>query len=333
MKLLKAGKMFTNLGHQVILYSGEENEAPCYEHVQVFSKKEREKWYGVHDQNTGWGHADFDPMKEPWAIMNSRALAEIHTRIEPTDLVLLIAGLAQKPIADGLYGYLSCEWGVGYEGIFSHFCAFESNAWRHYLYGKYAIDNGRWYDTVIPNFFDTNDFHLGPKSDYLLFVGRIIERKGYQVAVDIAERAGRRLIVAGPGGENVEWASHVEYVGPVDLQTRSELMAGAVALLAPTLYLEPFGGVTVEAMLCGTPAVTSDWGAFPEIVEEGVTGYRFAKISDGVAAVEKAKNLSSIAICERAEKRFSLEVVGPQFDRWFRRLQGLYGTDDFYGAG
>ena len=66
MKLLKAGKMFLGEGHEVFLYSGEQNEAECTEHVPLFTTAEREEWFGVHDQNTTWGHVTWDPTSKPW---------------------------------------------------------------------------------------------------------------------------------------------------------------------------------------------------------------------------------------------------------------------------
>lgn len=336
-KVVKFGKMMTDFGYEVILYSGEENDTVCAEHVPCFSREERERWYGKHDQNGLWGNINWDPRQEGWKTMNPRVVRAIRERAERNDLVLLIAGKSQEPITHKLLDLVSCEWGVGYEGIFSNHCAFESHAWRHYLYGKYNYPNGRWYDATIPNFFDPEDFYVAPeKGDYLLFVGRLIERKGPAVAADVAKELGMRLIVAGPGGEilpgnrlrglGVELeGDHIEYVGPVDAQRRSELMAGAVALMAPTYYIEPFGGVTVEAMLSGTPAVTSDWGAFSENVLPGQSGYRFRTLAEGVRAVRQAAELDPQEIRRFALDRFSFEAVAPQFDGWFRQLDGLWG--------
>lgn len=344
-KIVKFSRMMTNLGFEVIVYSGEENEAVCTEHVPLFTRAEREAHFGVYTPSWTWGGLTWDPADEPWRNVNERAVGAIRERAEKRDLILLIAGLAQKPISDALPALTACEWGIGYEGVFSPFNCYESYAWMHYLYGKYNIGagDGRWYDTVIPNFFDPDDFEVrtsGVGGGYLLFLGRLTRRKGPEVAAEIARRLGMPLVIAGPGGSNpehgvilgdgVEIRGDVTYTGPVGTQVRAGLLREASALIAPTLYLEPFGGVAVEAMMAGTPAVTSDWGAFPETVEEGLTGYRFRRVAEGVEAVKAAMELPRAMIRERAMQRFSLDAVGPQYARWFERLDGLW-DNDWYG--
>jgi glycosyltransferase involved in cell wall biosynthesis len=103
-------------------------------------------------------------------------------------------------------------------------------------------------------------------------------------------------------------------------------MAGAVALLAPTLYIEPFGGVAVEAMLSGTPAITSDFGAFTETVETGRTGFRFRTLAEGAQAVGAATTIDPLGARERAVERFAMENVAPAYLRVLERLEGLYGA-------
>jgi glycosyltransferase involved in cell wall biosynthesis len=338
MKLLKFGRMMTDAGYDVILYTGEDNEAVCAEHVSLISNKERVGWFGEHDQNSVWGHISWEPTHPAWLAMNQRAIKEVSERAAPGDLLLPVAGLSQKIVADSV-PLLCCEPFVGYEGVFSNFCAFESHAWRHFLYGKYNLGNGdgRWYDTVIPNYFDPDDFSFyDVPGDYLLFVGRVTARKNPHVAAQIAGAMGLKLIVAGPGVSKVEpgvvygdgcvlLGDHVEYVGPVGIEDRADLMAGALALIAPTAFIEPFGGVAVEAMMSGTPAVTSDWGAFTETVKNGVSGFRFRTLAEGVEVTEKAFDLNRGLIRDYALESFSLEAVAPLFEGWFDRLDGLRG--------
>lgn len=334
-KLVKFGKMMRQQGYRVVLYAGERNEAEYDEHVSLISREEREEWFGVWDPTDAFSKISWDANAEPWKVMNARAAAEISARREPKDLLLLVGGLAQKPISDALPDMLMAEPFVGYEGIFSNFCAFESVAWRHFIYGKYGHEDGRWYDTVIPNYFEQEQFHLETKENYLLYIGRLISRKGIMVARQLAQAAGMRLKIAGPGarsykhlqlvtedGNKLNW---VDYVGSVGPEARAELMARAQVVLTPTAYIEPFGGVAVEAMLSGTPVVASDWGAFTETITEGLSGYRFHTLAEGVQAIERAMELDSAKIRDYAVSRYSLEAVGPQFARWFERLDGLFG--------
>jgi glycosyltransferase involved in cell wall biosynthesis len=222
--------------------------------------------------------------------------------------------------------------------------AYESSPWRHHIYGKRGWDDGRPFDTVIPNFFDPDEFpHLNSgRGDYLLFVGRVVRRKGPQIAAEIARRVGMRLVVAGPGptfvtegrieAPEVTVEGDVTYVGTVGIEERARLMADAAALIVPTLYVEPFGGVAVEAMMCGTPVVASDWGAFVETVDDGVTGYRFSTVQEGVGAVLRAADLSPREIRSRALERFSLAAVRPKYEAWFDRIETLWGNGYYEGG-
>jgi glycosyltransferase involved in cell wall biosynthesis len=347
-KLVKFGKMMTALGHEVIVYSGEVNETLCAEHVPVVSRDERVRWFGEHDQNGVWGNVTWDSTKEPWVVMNGRVIGEIRKRQQGGDeIVCLPTGTPCMVVKDTLSDMVVCEPFVGYEGITADYCAFESHAWRHYVYGFFKIGDGRWYDDVIPNYFDPDDFpHEPVRGDYLLFVGRVTGRKNPQVAAQIAEAAGMKLVVAGPGVRHIRMGvngnapqvegdgcvligDHVDYVGPVDVEQRAALMANAAALIAPTAFIEPFGGVAVEAMMAGTPVVTSPWGAFTETVEEGVSGYRFNTLREGVRAVGRALELDPATVRDYALSRYALDPVGRRFGTWFDRLNGLVTGDDW----
>lgn len=335
-KIVKFGEMMTGLGYDVIVYSGEHNDTICAEHVSIFSDAKQFEWYGEHNPVMLPTVATWNWWEPHWRYMNARAILEIGERIEDGDLILILAGWAQKPIADAFPQYRSCEWAAGYSGIFSPFVCFESSAWMHHLYGKNGIDRGRDYDTVIPNFFRPEDFAFGhedERGDYLLFVGRVTASKGPQVAAEIARASGRRLIVAGSGvtehvlgrivGDQCVLEGDVEYVGVAGVDERNELMRRAHAILVPTRYIEPFGAVAVEAQMCGTPAITSDFGAFRETVDQGVSGFRFRTLAEGVEAVERASDLDHELIRSRAIYHYSLDAIGPLYDRWFQQLDGL----------
>jgi glycosyltransferase involved in cell wall biosynthesis len=325
--------MLRRQGFEVVLYAGEENEADVDEHVPLLSESRRQRYFGA-GFDTVKTVLEWDARAPYFRRANARAIREIRARTESQrDLVLLTTGWPQQPIADGLPELNAVEWTVGYEGISTRFCAFESHVWRHHVYGLEGWRLGRFYDATIPNFFDPADFELDRKSDYLLFVGRLVERKGPHVALQIAERVGLPLLVCGPGATSssrglIEYdggvlAGNVAYAGVLDREARMRLMAGARALLVPTLYLEPFGGVAVEAMLSGTPAVTTDFGAFVETVEPGVTGYRFRTLAEAEVAVRRALDLDPAAIRARAVDRYGWDAIGAMYADWFSDVDGL----------
>lgn len=322
-KVVKFSTMMSRRGHEVFLYAGEDNEADCKEHIQLINRAEQADWFAEYDFSRdvfGSHPGAWDVASPWWQTMNTRAAEEIADRQEPGDFLCLIAGRAQQPIANQL-NLRTVEWGVGYEGVFAPFRAYESQAWRHHVSGLLGERNGRFYDAVIPNFFDPDDFHLAKKQDYLLFIGRLNESKGPHVANEIARRTGRKLVVAGQGDPNL--CPDGEYVGVVRGAERAKLLAEAHAVLVPSLYLEPFGGVAVEAQLSGTPAITTPWGAFPETVTPG-SGYLCNTLREFVAAVD-GPTYSPTTIRKKALAKYSLDAVAPQFETWFDRLATLDG--------
>jgi glycosyltransferase involved in cell wall biosynthesis len=332
-KVVKFARMAATHGWDLTVYATQGSEVPDgVELVECLTDRERVGIFGADDPNSlpAW------PSDEQWALFNTRATAAVKARAGDRDLLLLPAGWSQRQIQAELPNLVTCEPGVGYEGILpvSH-CAFESAAWQHHVYGLKAIRDGRWFDAVIPNYFDPDEFPFSRENDGdLLYVGRLIARKGVHVAAQIAEACGRKLLVAGPGcvasedglivmGEGVI-SGPVEYIGTLNVEERAEAMGNAAALICPTGYIEPFGGVAVEAMLCGTPVVATPWGAFTETVEAGVSGYHFHTLQEGVDAVERAIRLVRDDVREYALSLYSLDAVAPLYERWFGRLETLW---------
>ncbi len=193
---------------------------------------------------------------------------------------------------------------------------------------------GRW--SGIPNFVDTGFYQFRaqvPADAPLVFLSRVERIKGTHTAIEIARRAGRRLIIAGNQADNAEgqtyWktevephlrAGVVEYVGPVDDRQKNELLGSALGMLVPVEWGEPFGIVFAEALACGTPVISCPLGALPEIVREGVDGFLINDVPAGVAAVGKLASLRRSDCRERVEQLFSRTVVGTQYEQLYREL-------------
>lgn len=343
MKILKFVPMMQAQGCRVILYGPDLIECEPDEHVVITTEADRKRWGFEPGFDTVMAPFLWDANQPYWYEANIRASDALRERVQPRDYLCLIAGWAQQPIAYNVAGPkynnpITVEWGVGYEGIFADFCAFESYAWMHHNYGLQKIINGRAYDQVIPNFFDSNQFYAAtkPDNDYLLYIGRIVHRKGPHIAMEIAKRVGLPLRVAGFGATSAEAGVNlvapeitlegdVHYEGMVGFKERAELMANAAAVIVPTLYIEPFGGVAVEAMLSGTPVIASDWGSFTEIVTPEV-GRRFRTLRQGVDAFYESQSLDRRKIRLHAISRYSLHAVGPMFSAWFDQLDTLWGA-------
>lgn len=302
--------MMTARGHEAILYGHPEHDPDLGAEYVVCYPDEPPP--------------PFKP--EAWREHNLRAAAEIVKRQQPGDFLFLMGGLCQQSLTEALPEMTAVEGGIGYAGSFADYRVFESAAWMHQTYGQQRgtdTADGSFYHAVIPASFDLEDFTFkAEKDDYLLYLGRITERKGVQIATGVARALDMRLILAGEGDIEPDYGEHIGKVGP---KKRAELLASAKALIAPTIYIEPFGCVAVEAMLSGTPAITTDWGAFAETNIHGVTGYRCRTHGEFCWAVENAGKLNPDAMREYAVQNFSVEAVAPQYEAYFEQLQGLTG--------
>jgi glycosyltransferase involved in cell wall biosynthesis len=151
---------------------------------------------------------------------------------------------------------------------------------------------------------------------YLAFVGRISPEKRVDRAIEIAKRAGMELKIAAKvdptdreyfesGIRPLLGHPLVEFIGEIGDAEKNELLGNAHALLFPIDWPEPFGLVMIEAMACGTPVIACRRGAVPEIIDDGVTGFIFGGLGEGVRAVERAGELSRWKCRETFERRFS----------------------------
>lgn len=320
-KVRKFCKAMVGRDYEVILYSGYENDAVCTEHVPCVFKDEFEHLTSGHYTSPEW-----DARAPLWRIFNKRAIDSIGELIQEQDFICVIGGVCHKPIADAFPSNMTVEFGIGYGGTFSKFRVFESYAWMHSVYGEQQGSmsaNGNFYDDVIPNMFEAPDFPYGGETpdDYFLYLGRLIPRKGVSIAEAACERIGAPLKIAGFGDYK---PSYGEMVGEVGIEERGQLLSKARAVFVPTMYVEPFGGVAVEAMMCGTPVITTDWGAFTETVQDGKNGYRCRTLEDFCTAATEVSHLYRREIRTNAQLKYSVPQVAWKYDAYFRRLMTLW---------
>lgn len=352
-KNYKLARMLLSLGHEVYYYGCEGSTVPCTEFIQTHTLADLRNDYGDGDNrfeigydwmNTNYRH-DFCSERKPSTLKYyANAIAAINARKKPDDFVLCSMGPYQGAITNAVGLFLTCESGIGYiGGMKGMFRAFESSYIQNYIYGSeapYESMSGSYYDRVIPNYFDPEDFEFSnKKDDYYLYIGRMIKRKGIITAQLATEAIGKKLLIAGQGA-HVDHRGYLipessdfelppgnwEYVGYADVEKRKHLMAHAIATFTPTEYLEPFGGTHVESMLSGTPPITTNFGVFPGTIpdsENGKIGFRCNTLQDFVAAAIKAKDVNHAYIREYAQ-RFLMENVKWEYQRWFDDLYNLY---------
>jgi glycosyltransferase involved in cell wall biosynthesis len=338
-KVVRICTLLKQLGHYVIHYGHENSSVQCHEHVTVTTGSDLAAAYGDHDWRTS-GFPPFSLADRAYRAFFANAINAVGKRKHRRDFLLCMFGAGHKPVAHAHPDMIVCEPGIGYAGgHFAPFKVFESYAILHAYLGLKAVaeaSNTMWYDAVIPNYFELSDFEYTPdKDDYFLYLGRIGPGKGVHIAMQIVEAVGGKLIVAGPGSleglgtrTNRPVSEYVEHVGVADVEMRKKLMAGAKAMLLPSTFVEPFCGVQVEAMLSGTPIITTDWGAFAEYNIHGVTGYRCRTFEQFVWGARNIRNIDPATCRKWAAENFSVERVGQMYDEYF---SGVYKVFD--GAG
>ncbi len=215
-----------------------------------------------------------DPSLDPkvWESLHISALFE---RADEFDLIhnsfdflpLTYSGLVKTPVLTTIHGFSSQRIVAVYEkyderGYYVAISEADRHERLHYIATiHHGIDMAAFEVRTTPG-------------SYLLFFGRVHPDKGTVEAIDVAERAGLPLIIAGiiQDREYYEQSvaprldgERVSYIGPVGPEARSDLLGGARALLHLIDFAEPFGYSVVEAMACGTPVIANARGSMPEI--------------------------------------------------------------------
>jgi glycosyltransferase involved in cell wall biosynthesis len=198
-----------------------------------------------------------------------------------------------------------------------------------------TVHHGMPLDTLHP---------VASPGSYLAFLGRISPEKGVEAAIDIAGRAGLPLRIAAKIDrvdrdyfkEHIEALfrlPHVEYLGEIDDAGKQALLGGALALLFPINWPEPFGLVMIEAMACGTPVIAFGRGSVPEVLEHGVSGYICSTREEAVDATSRVGGLSRAACRAAFERRFSAERMAAAYVNVYRGLvEQHHGARTLAGA-
>jgi glycosyltransferase involved in cell wall biosynthesis len=205
------------------------------------------------------------------------------------------------------------------------------NRWNYYVSISHADRSPELdYIATVYNGIDKSLFTLREKpGDYLLYFGRIHHDKGTWEAIQIAKKAGMKLILAGIIQDKDYFEEKVApflndddvvYVGSARPEKRNELLGNAYALLHPINFNEPFGLSVAEAMFCGTPVIAFNKGSMKELVVDGKTGFLVTSIDEAVEKIPPILNIDRLYCRAWAEKNFSKEKMVDDYLKVYRKI-------------
>ncbi len=295
-----------------------------------------------NDKNVVWYFTNYSNWNVSYVLSEAENFDIIHTHTLPA----LFTYFTGRPIIHTLHTPFSEE---------------DEKFRKHYLinkkyakYLKYIIDSYKKINYVTISKFQQKNFkkcepyyfknytHIyngipvekfilnNQPADYLIFLGYLCTEKGAHIAVRVARKLKRKLILAGEYYEKEPTYFNkyikpflnkdIKYVGPVGFREKNELLKNASACLAPIQWDEPFGLVPVEAQACGTPVIAFKRGAMPEIISHGHTGFVVKTEKEMVEAVKKIDKIERHDCRQWVEKNFTVKRMTDEYEKLYRKL-------------
>jgi len=260
---------------------------------------------------------------------------EKNYRSVSTDIVCLPFGRSHEEAIQDM-NVVSVESGIGYLNSYHNYRIFESYC---HLHSTLSLEkkNCQHYWYVIPNYYNILEWplNLNPDNKTIGFFGRICEVKGCNIVYEIASKFPHiHFILCGQGDVTpFIKCSNMIYKPPIHGLERGEYLGSLSALLAPTIYIEPFGGVAVEAQLCGTPVITNDFGGFVETIEPFKTGVFCHTLADFCKAINMAldNKFDRQYIHDRAKRLFDMNNIGKKYEYAFKNILEIHnGNNGWY---
>ena len=322
-KVYKFCDEMTKRGHAVYHYGHENSIVNCTEHINITNNDILINSYGnLNDWKTKGFNQSVNT--EAVKIFNDNCVTELNKRIKSSnEFILCWFGFAHEPCVKQFYNKaIVVEPSIGYDSMFAPIKMFETHSQMHKMHGysKTHVELGCEY-VVYPG-FDADDFiYKKEKSNTALFLGRIIQDKGAQLAYDICNHVGQDIVFAGPNILNLKETKHCKFAGFVDPTQRKQLLSEVKFLFAPSLFIEPCNWAVIEAQFSGTPTITTNFGGFTETVLQGETGLRCSSINDMVYAIQNIGKLINPENCyKNAILRFTIKQQCDSYEHIFKKL-------------
>lgn len=318
-KVRRFAPMMAPLGFECIYYGVGEPDSLGWADVVPVLTEERQRdllGYDPREPSPKFVGRSSDVRSPLYREFNAQLATRLSLAVRWGDIVCATFGHGHEAALHGgnVLKY-TVETGVGYPVCITGYRIYESYAWWHWHLGR---ENRYAYlsEWVVPNYFDMNDWPQRPEppasGQYVLYFGRITQEKGMNVVWNLArERPDLRFVMCGQG-DPTPWMTepNIEYRPPVSGSDRTDLFHNARVVLLPTDYLEPFGGVAVEAMLTDTPVLTSHHGAFTETVPEQ---WRCRTMNEWLTGLDATLRLPRGQLRDHAYRRYALDPVGRQY--------------------
>lgn len=263
------------------------------------------------------------------SIKEARGYDIIHNHNgPPSELGMALSHLIDTPMLTTLHNNLAPESQYIWEGYRGWY-----NTISRAQYQSSPCLPRACFAGIVHNGIDVDSFPFqAEKSDYALFIGRLGPEKGPHIAIEAAQRAGVRLLMAGKVDTREERdyfdakirpridGSSVEFLGEADGVLKRELYRNARCLLAPIQWEEPFGLVMIEAMACGTPPIACARGAAPELIEHGVSGLLADTVEEMAQAIADSTRINPYACRQHAEECFSPGALAGRYIDLYERI-------------
>ena len=322
-KVYKFCKVMTHRGDTVFHYGHPDSSVPCTKHFDVVSRAtynkvyKKQQWQDFHLQTVkNEVHEEFNK--------NSAALIKKNKQ-EKKDFVLAFWGFGHRECCEQLKDFFIVEPSVGYDSGFAPFKVFETYAQLHKL--QFSLHNNNFppfTDHVIrPGFYFEDFTYQDKKQNYLLFLGRMINSKGIDIAQNLSKAFSMPIKFVGPQNlkNNLKKDNPLaEYIHTVSHNERKKLLANAKALIMPSLYSEPCGWAMLEAFISGTPVLSTDWGGLAEYNIHGQTGFRCRSLNEFYHALGIIDNIKPSFCREYAEENFTISLVARMYENYFTHL-------------